>query len=224
MRAITLLFAIALSNPIISQTAVIFDFNFDVAPSLRQQLPKYDLTGNIKGHYVGQNWVEDTTRETLNADYVESICETLQAALLDVYGFDTIAIAYPKGLSINVDPSRMDGFPKYSLKKASKRHDVDYFIECTVSLKGRSSGYMVVMNKQREASLKVNAEITVTALRPDGNIEETKSISINDLTTAFDETYVARTEDEYTRVMGAEFLSQSDIERIFLASLQALFR
>jgi hypothetical protein len=41
---------------------------------------------------------------------------------------------------------------------------------------------------------------------------------------AFDENRVVRLEDEFTRVLGAGYLSQSDMERLFLASLQSLLR
>jgi hypothetical protein len=207
-----------------SQTAVLFDFTFDVAPGLRQELPKYDGAGRAKGNYVRGEWVPETTRETLNSRYVESICETLTAALIDVYGYEDVHIIYPGPMSMTVHPSRMDGFPKASLKKAVKRNPSDTYIQCEITLKGSSSGTLVVMNKQREASLKVNAEITLTAFRQDGTIENLQSIKMSDLIAAFDENRVVRLEDEFTRVFGAGYLSQSDMERIFLASLQNLLR
>ena len=224
MRSIPFFSILLCSVPLYSQTAVIYDFNFDVSPSIRQELPALDLMGQPKGHYNGSKWVPETTRETLDARYVSSMCQTLQAAVIDELKFDEVDIAYPQGLSMRVHPSRMDGFPKMNLKKASKQYNVDFFIYCSVVIKGRASGNLVVMNKQREASLKLNAEIAVTVYRPDGNIEETNSIEIKDLTAPFEEHHVAQLEDEFTRVMGVSFLSQSDIEQLFLFSLQKLMR
>ena len=224
LRSVAVVITLVTSAQIQSQTAVLYDFTFDVAPSLRQELPKYDGAGRAKGNYVRGEWVPETTRETLNSRYVESICETLTAALIDVYGYEDVHIMYPGALSMTVHPSRMDGFPKASLKKAVKRNPSDNYIQCEIALKGRSSGTLVVMNKQREASLKVNAEITLTAFRQDGTIEDLKSIKINDLMSAFAENRVVSLEDEFTRVLGAGYLSQSDMERLFLASLQSLLR
>ena len=224
LRPAALVLSILVCTQMQSQSAVLFDFTFDVAPSLRQELPKYDGAGRAKGNYVRGEWVPETTRETLNSRYVESICLTLKTALTDVYGFDDVHIMYPGPMSMTVHPSRMDGFPKASLKKAVKRNPSDTYIQCEITLKGRSSGTLVVMNKQREASLKVNAEITLTAFRQDGTIENLQSIKMSDLIAAFDENRVVRLEDEFTRVFGAGYLSQSDMERIFLASLQNLLR
>jgi hypothetical protein len=67
------------------------------------------------------------------------------------------------------------------LKEAVKRNPSKIYIQCETALKGRSSGTLVVMNKQRAVSLKVNAEITLTALRHDGTIEDLKSVKISDL-------------------------------------------
>ena len=224
LRPIALILSILVCTQIQSQTAALFDFTFDIAPALRQELPKYDGSGRAKGNYLRGEWVPETTRQTLNSRYVESICETLKTALLDVYGYDDVNIMYPGALSMTVHPSRMDGFPKASLKKAVKRNPSDISIQCDITLKGRASGTLVVMNKQREASLKVNAEITLTAFRQDGTIENLQSIKMSDLIAAFDENRVVRLEDEFTRVFCAGYLSQSDMERIFLASLQNLLR
>ena len=80
------------------------------------------------------------------------------------------------------------------------------------------------MNKQREPSLKVNAEITLTAYRQDGTFDNLQSFKMSDLIAAFVENRVVRLKGEFTRVAGAGYLSQSVMERMFLASLQNLLR
>ena len=102
LRPAALVLSILVCTQMQSQSAVLFDFTFDVAPSLRQELPKYDGAGRAKGNYVRGEWVPETTRETLNSRYVESICLTLKTALTDVYGFDDVHIMYPGPLSMTV--------------------------------------------------------------------------------------------------------------------------
>ena len=205
-----------------AQSAAIYDFSFDVAPALRNELPKYDAAGRAKGEYVRGEWVPETVRETLSSRYVTSICETLQAALIETYGYEEVAILYPGNLSMTVHPSRMNGFPKWSLKKSMKKHAANHYVECQIQIKGRSSGTLIVMNKQREASLKFAINIQLTVYDTDGNIIDEKSIAISDFTREFKDSHVARLEDEFTRVLGIGHLSQSDMERLFLSSLQQL--
>ncbi len=223
LRVFALLIMGAIYAPQLNaQSAAIYAFSFDVAPTLLKELPKYDAAGRAKGEYVRGEWVPETVRETLSSRYVTSICETLQAALIDVYGYEEVAILYPSNLSMTIHPSRMNGFPKWSLKKSMKKHASNHYVECKIEFKGRSSGTLIVMNKQREASLKFAINIQLTVYDTDENIIDEKSIAITDFTREFTDIHVARLEDEFTRVLGIGHLSQSDMERLFLSSLQQL--
>lgn len=207
-----------------AQDAVISSFRFDVNGSLRADIPKYDRNGTAQGKFVNGQWQAETSKEIMRSTLVHQICETLQAAVTEVYSYESVEIAYPGALAVTVHPSRMNGFPGFSLKKAKKKNPANNYIECEFKINGRSSGSLVVMGKQREPSVKISAEISLSIFDKNGIILDAKNLVIQDFTDEFDGNFVASIEKEFTRIQGVSHLSPSQMEQIFLGSLQRLLR